>query len=107
GNVGTYFIGALVGAIGIAGFMYTALVILYIPYVIEFVLKARTKFKGISFGKVDNNGRLYWDEFPNSLTHVVMKIGRFKEYQIVLILWLIEAIFAVIAVYLQTTIIVF
>ncbi|TRM97016.1 UDP-N-acetylglucosamine--dolichyl-phosphate N-acetylglucosaminephosphotransferase [Sulfolobus sp. B1] len=107
GNVGTYFIGALVGAIGIAGFMYTALVILYIPYVIEFVLKARTKFKGISFGKVDNNGRLYWDEFPNSLTHVVMKIGRFKEYQIVLILWLIEAIFSVIAVYLQTTIIVF
>ena len=106
GNVGTYFIGALVGAIGIAGFMYTALAILYIPYVIEFILKARTRFKGISFGKIDENGRLYWDQSPQSLTHVVMKIGRFKEYQIVLILWGIEVIFAILAIYFQTTIIV-
>ncbi|MEM0122614.1 MAG: UDP-N-acetylglucosamine--dolichyl-phosphate N-acetylglucosaminephosphotransferase, partial [Saccharolobus sp.] len=92
--------------IGIAGFMYTALAILYIPYVIEFILKARTRFKGISFGKIDENGRLYWDQLPQSLTHVVMKIGRFKEYQIVLILWGIEVIFAILAIYFQTTIIV-
>ncbi|WP_338599545.1 glycosyltransferase 4 family protein [Sulfolobus tengchongensis] len=106
GNIGTYFIGALVGAIGIAGYMYTALAVLYVPYVIEFILKARTRFKGVSFGKVDSLGRLYWDEKPNSLTHIVMKIGHFKEYQVVIILWIIEAIFAIIAVILQTTTIV-
>ncbi|AAK40422.1 UDP-N-acetylglucosamine--dolichyl-phosphate N-acetylglucosaminephosphotransferase [Saccharolobus solfataricus] len=106
GNVGTYFIGALIGAIGIAGFMYTALAILYIPYVVEFILKLRTNFKGVSFGKVDSSGRLYWDEKPHSLTHIVMKMGRFKEYQVVIILWGMEAIFAVIAVILQTTTIV-
>lgn len=103
GNIGTYFIGALIGAIGIAGYMYTALAVLYIPYVIEFILKARTRFKGISFGKVDNEGKLYWDEKPHSLTHVIMKLGRFREYQIVIILWLIETLFAVLAIYLQTT----
>lgn len=106
GNVGTYFIGSVIGSIGIAGYMYTALTVLYIPYVIEFVLKAKTKFKGISFGKINDDGTLYWDEYPNSLTHVIMKLGKFKEYEIVIILWLIEVLFGILAVYLQTTLIV-
>ncbi|EWG08128.1 MAG: glycosyl transferase family protein [Candidatus Aramenus sulfurataquae] len=105
GNIGTYFIGSAIGAIGISGFMLTALAVLYLPYVAEFVLKARTKFKGISFGKVTPEGYLYWDGKPNSLTHVVMKMGHFKEYQVVLILWGLEIAFAVLAVYLQTTVI--
>ena len=105
GNIGTYFIGSVIGSIGISGFMLTALAILYIPYVIEFLLKARTKFKGISFGKISPEGYLYWDEKPNSLTHIIMKLGHFKEYQVVGIIWSIEIIFAVIAIILQTTII--
>jgi UDP-N-acetylglucosamine--dolichyl-phosphate N-acetylglucosaminephosphotransferase len=105
GNVGTYFIGAAIGALGISGYTLTALFFLYLPYVAEFVLKARTKFKGVSFGKVSQDGTLYWDSFPQSLTHVVMKLGRFKEYQVVLILWGIEAVFAVMAYFFQVTII--
>ncbi|MCQ4384948.1 MAG: UDP-N-acetylglucosamine--dolichyl-phosphate N-acetylglucosaminephosphotransferase, partial [Sulfolobales archaeon] len=105
GNVGTYFIGAAIGALGISGYTLTALFFLYLPYVAEFVLKARTKFKGVSFGKVSQDGTLYWDSFPHSLTHVVMKLGRFKEYQVVLILWGIEAVFAVMAYFFQVTII--
>ncbi len=106
GNIGTYFVGSVIGSIGIAGYMYTALFILYLPYVLEFVLKARTKFKGVSFGKVEKDGTLTWDGKPQSLTHIIMKRGRFKEYQIVAIIWLIEVVFAILAVYLQTTIIV-
>ncbi|ARM77098.1 UDP-N-acetylglucosamine--dolichyl-phosphate N-acetylglucosaminephosphotransferase [Acidianus manzaensis] len=106
GNVGTYFVGSVIGSIGISGFMYTALAILYIPYVIEFILKSRTRFKGISFGKINDDNTLYWDQKPNSLTHVVMKLGRFKEYQIVAIIWSIELLFAVLAAYLQTVVIV-
>lgn len=105
GNVGTYFIGSVIGSIGISGYMYTALAVLFMPYVVEFILKARTKFKGISFGKVDVNGYLYWDSFPNSLTHVVMRMGKMKEYQVVAILWGIELMFAILAVVLQTTVI--
>jgi len=105
GNVGTYFIGAAIGALGISGYMLTALFFLYIPYVAEFILKARTKFKGVSFGKASQDGTLYWDSFPHSLTHVVMKLGRFKEYQVVLILWGIEAVFAVMAYFFQVTVI--
>ncbi|MCY0882681.1 MAG: UDP-N-acetylglucosamine--dolichyl-phosphate N-acetylglucosaminephosphotransferase [Acidianus infernus] len=106
GNIGTYFVGSVIGSIGIAGYMYTALAVLYLPYVAEFILKARTRFKGVSFGKVDEDGTLYWNDKPNSLTHIVMKMGRFKEYQVVAILWIIEGIFAILAIYLQTTVIV-
>ena len=105
GNIGTYFIGSVIGSIGIAGYMYTALFFLYIPYAVEFFLKARTKFKGVSFGKVSPEGYLYWDEKPNSLTHVVMKLGKFKEYQVVAILWGIEIIFAILAVFFQETVV--
>jgi UDP-N-acetylglucosamine--dolichyl-phosphate N-acetylglucosaminephosphotransferase len=105
GNIGTYFIGSVIGSIGIAGFMYTALFFLYIPYVFEFILKARTKFKGVSFGKISHEGYLYWDGTPNSLTHVVMKMGKFKEYQVVVILWIIELVFAILAIVFQTTVV--
>ncbi|QIW24854.1 UDP-N-acetylglucosamine--dolichyl-phosphate N-acetylglucosaminephosphotransferase [Sulfolobus sp. S-194] len=105
GNIGTYFIGSVIGSIGIAGYMYTALFFLYIPYAIEFFLKARTKFKGVSFGKISSDGYLYWDDKPNSLTHVVMKLGKFKEYQIVAILWGIELIFAILAIIFQEIVI--
>ncbi|WP_048100281.1 UDP-N-acetylglucosamine--dolichyl-phosphate N-acetylglucosaminephosphotransferase [Candidatus Acidianus copahuensis] len=105
GNIGTYFIGSVIGSIGISGFMFTALAVLYLPYVIEFILKARTRFKGVSFGKIDSDGKLYWDEKPNSLTHIIMKIGKMKEYQIVMIIWVIEILFAILAIILQTTII--
>jgi UDP-N-acetylmuramyl pentapeptide phosphotransferase/UDP-N-acetylglucosamine-1-phosphate transferase len=106
GNVGTYFIGALLGALGISGYMLTALVILYIPYVVEFLLKARTRFKGISFGIPQQDGTLVWSGKPQSLTHVVMKVGRLKEPQVVGLLWVMEALFAVLAVVLQTTVII-
>ncbi|MBB5253373.1 MraY family glycosyltransferase [Sulfurisphaera ohwakuensis] len=105
GNIGTYFIGSVIGSIGIAGYMYTALFFLYIPYAVEFFLKARTKFKGVSFGKISPDGYLYWDGKPNSLTHVVMKLGKFKEYQIVAILWGIELIFAILAIIFQEIVI--
>lgn len=106
GNIGTYFVGSVIGSIGIAGYMYTALFFLYLPYVAEFILKAKTKFNGVSFGKISPGGFLYWNEEPQSLTHIVMKLGKFKEYQIVAILWLIEILFAILAVYFQTTVII-
>jgi len=97
GNIGTYFIGATIGSIGITGFMLSSLFFLYIPYAVEFFLKARTKFKGVCFGKVDS-GYLIWDESPQSLTHIVMKMGKFKEYEIVSILWIVETIFSILAI---------
>ncbi|MEM0175840.1 MAG: UDP-N-acetylglucosamine--dolichyl-phosphate N-acetylglucosaminephosphotransferase [Metallosphaera sp.] len=105
GNIGTYLIGSAIGAIGISGYFLTALAFLFIPYVIEFILKARTKFKGVSFGNVNEDGTLSWTEYPNSITHVIMKMGRFKEYQIVAIIWGIEIIMAILAFIFQITVI--
>lgn len=105
GNIGTYLIGSAIGSIGISGYMLTALAFLYLPYVLEFILKARTRFKGVSFGQVNSDGTLTWNGSPNSLTHVVMKLGRFREYQIVVLIWGIEIVMAVLAVVFQTTVI--
>lgn len=105
GNIGTYLIGSAIGSIGISGYMLTALAFLYFPYVLEFILKARTKFKGVSFGQVNPDGTLTWSGSPNSLTHVVMKLGRFREYQVVAVLWSVEIVMAVLAVIFQTTVI--
>ncbi|AWR99605.1 MraY family glycosyltransferase [Metallosphaera hakonensis] len=105
GNIGTYLVGSAIGSIGISGYMLTALAFLYIPYVIEFVLKAKTGFKGVSFGKVNPDGTLTWYSTPNSLTHVVMKMAKMKEYQIVEVIWAIEIIMAILAYVFQTTII--
>jgi hypothetical protein len=34
-----------------------------------------------------------------------MKMGKFKEYQVVVILWIIELVFAILAIVFQTTVI--
>jgi UDP-N-acetylglucosamine--dolichyl-phosphate N-acetylglucosaminephosphotransferase len=60
------------------------------------LLKARTKFQAESFGKLRKDGTI---EAPrvDSLTHLVMRLGRFTEAQVVSILMLIQAVFCAIA----------
>jgi UDP-N-acetylglucosamine--dolichyl-phosphate N-acetylglucosaminephosphotransferase len=95
GDVGTLVIGGALGASVILGNMEKIGVILIFPYFIELGLKALTKFKGASFGKLRSDGTLEAPAGrPASLTHVAMKLGRFKEGQIALVLVGMELIFA-------------
>ena len=96
GNSGSYFAGTALAAIAIIGNMEKAALIMILPYLIELILKARTKFQAESFGKLMKDGTI---EAPriDSLTHLVMRMGRFREWQIVSILMLIEAVFCAIA----------
>lgn len=99
GDVGTLVIGGALGASVILGNLERVGLILVLPYFAELFLKALTKFKGTSFGKLRPDGTLAPPKgFPQSLTHVVMGIGRFKEGTVVAILVGIEAIFAAIAI---------
>jgi UDP-N-acetylglucosamine--dolichyl-phosphate N-acetylglucosaminephosphotransferase len=96
GNSGSYFAGTAIAAIAIIGNMEKAAVIMILPYFIELLLKARTRFQAESFGKLRKDGTI---EAPrvDSLTHLVMRLGRFTEAQVVSILMLIQAVFCAIA----------
>lgn len=82
----TLIIGAGIAAACIIGNMERIGIMLFGLYFIELVLKARTKMQAQSFGIVQHDGTLKAPEKIGSLTHVVMRMGRFTEQQVVLII---------------------
>lgn len=96
GDVGTLQIGCALATAVVIGNMEKLGIILIIPYLFEFALKASTNFQGQSFGYERSDGTLAAHKV-NSLTHVVMNAGHFTEPQVVLILIAIEAVFGSLA----------
>jgi len=90
----TYLLGGVLACIAILGNMEKAVFIVSIPFLIEFILKARSKFKAQSFGYW-KNGKIYslYGNKVYSLTHLFTRTEKFTEKQIVIFLMLIELIF--------------
>ena len=87
GDTLTYSVGALIATVAILGNMEKIAMILFSLYFIEFIIKARKKFKGECFGEPMKNGTLSVPrEGVESLTHLMIKIGFNKEEHIVLAL---------------------
>jgi len=88
----TYLTGAMVASVAIIGNFEKFAVFCFIPWIIEFFIKARHKFKKQSYGQIKKDGTL---KSPGnkiySLTHVPMKFG-LKENQVVLTLIIFEVI---------------
>ena len=100
GDVGTLTIGAVVACAVIVGNYETAGVIIIIPYVVDFLIKAKSRFP-YSFG-VCREGKLYCpDSGPVGLAQLIMKVcGGISERNLVLVLMGIEAVFGVVAILL-------
>ena len=100
GDVGTLSIGAIIAAVVIMGNFEIAGVILLIPYVIDFLIKAKNRFP-YSFG-VYRGGKLYCPEGgPVGLGQLIMKLcGGISERNLVLVLMGIEAVCGVVAILL-------
>jgi len=98
GDVGTLSIGAIIGAVVIMGNFEIAGAILLIPYLIDFVIKAKNHFP-YSFG-VYKEGKLYCpDNGPMGLGQFIMKVsGGISERNLVLVLMGIEVVFGIIAI---------
>lgn len=94
GDVGTLLIGGALGAAVILGNMEKVGLILAAPYFLEFGLKAMTRLKGRCFGKLRRDGTLEAPKRAESITHLVMKAGRFREWQVSAIIIGIEVLFA-------------
>jgi len=69
----TYSIGAFIGALAVLGNAEKAFAILFIPYVLDFILKARSKFKAETFAKAnpDNSLELLYEKLYSTM-HVVL-----------------------------------
>ena len=100
GDTGTLSLGAIVATAVILGNFETAGVIIIIPYVLDFLLKAPHRFPK-TFG-IYKNGKLYCPgSRPAGLAQLVMKLcGGITERKLVLTIIGIEAVCAVIAVLL-------
>lgn len=100
GDVGTLSIGAIIAAAVIMGNFEIAGVILLVPYVIDFLIKAKNRFP-YSFG-VYRGGKLYCPGGgPVGLGQLIMKVcGGISERNLVLLLMVIEAACGVMAILL-------
>jgi UDP-N-acetylglucosamine--dolichyl-phosphate N-acetylglucosaminephosphotransferase len=98
GDVGTLSIGAIIAAAVIMGNFEIAGAILLIPYIIDFLIKAKNHFP-YSFGEY-KDGKLYCPEGgPVGLGQLIMKAcGGISERNLVLVLIGIEAVLGVVAI---------
>jgi UDP-N-acetylglucosamine--dolichyl-phosphate N-acetylglucosaminephosphotransferase len=97
GNIVTYLIGASIAAIVIIANIEKAGIILLLPQIIEFFLKALSKFHAENYG-TPVKGRLTYSGSTRSLTHLLMKAFKPTEPQLVLMLWGIQILAGLLAV---------
>jgi UDP-N-acetylglucosamine--dolichyl-phosphate N-acetylglucosaminephosphotransferase len=99
GDSFTYAVGtAMVSAI-ILGNMESFGLIVFFPWVIEFFLHLRRKFKVTDLGKLRKDGTFEppYGRKIYSWTHVIMNLKRCKEWEVSLYMWLICCGFVVLA----------
>jgi UDP-N-acetylglucosamine--dolichyl-phosphate N-acetylglucosaminephosphotransferase len=93
GDSMTLFAGATIASAAIVATptMKTVSAILFLPMIAEFILKLRGGFGSENFGSPDAGGRLHYRGRIESLTHLVMSYRPLKEWQVVAVLWGVEA----------------
>ncbi len=103
GNTLTYVIGALIGCFAILGNMEKPAVILFLPFIIEGILKAFSKFKAWNFGvpNKDDSLELRYKKIY-SLTHLAIWVlkkvkpsHKVYEKDVVALLLIIEALLGI------------
>ena len=95
GDSMTLFTGAALAAAAIMSHQKTYGAILFLPFIAEFILKAKGRFRGENYGTLNGDFGLTYDGPTESLSHALMKWRRLTESQIVVILWGLEAIVSV------------
>lgn len=94
----TYLLGSIVAAGVIVGNMERVGIIMMFPFIIEFFLKLRVKFKATCLGKLRKDGKLDppYGRKIYSWTHIVMNLKPLTEKQVTIILILIQVCFTII-----------
>jgi UDP-N-acetylglucosamine--dolichyl-phosphate N-acetylglucosaminephosphotransferase len=92
GDTLMFFQGATIGCAAILGNMKTLAAILYLPLLVEFILKARGGFPAKNHGNIMDDGTLTYDGKVHSLSHLLMKYLKVTEKRLVALLWMLEGI---------------
>ncbi|MFH0832027.1 MAG: hypothetical protein V1886_04160 [archaeon] len=92
----TYLLGGVIACIAVLGNIERAAIIISIPFVIEFFLKARSRFKAQTFG-YEKNGKIHSRHREiYSIPHLFTRTGKFNEQQISFFMMLIELFFCIV-----------
>lgn len=97
GDTLTLFVGAALASAAMIGKVEFWGALLFVPHVLEFVLKARGGFRAQNFAKRstargDRPPLLHFEGRTESLTHVVLKRGAFTEPVVVAAFWAMQAV---------------
>lgn len=97
----TYSVGALIGIVAIFAHVEYLLLILFLPYGIEFFLKLRGKLQKESFAKLRKDGSLYVNDIYG-IEHIAVRLlGKFTkkvhERDVVFLIWTFQIILCIIA----------
>jgi UDP-N-acetylglucosamine--dolichyl-phosphate N-acetylglucosaminephosphotransferase len=94
----TYLLGSMVAAGVIVGNMERSGILVMSPFIIEFFLKLRVKFKATCLGKLREDGKLIppYGKKIYSWTHLLMNLRSMTEKQVTIALILIQIGFTVI-----------
>lgn len=93
----TYLLGSMVAAGVIVGNMERSGILIMSPFIIEFFLKLRSKFKASCLGKLRNDGKLDppYGRRIYSWTHIVMNLRPLTEKQVTILLILVQLGFTI------------
>jgi len=105
GDIMTYSIGALIASMAILGNFEKVAVVVFIPYILEVILKLRGGLKKHSFGIPDKKGNLKMPyEKVYGLEHfailVLNKFGRATEKKVTYFIHIIQIVFILIAFFM-------
>lgn len=96
GDTFTLFSGAAIGIAAILSGLITPGIIMFTPMIIEFFLKFRGSFKAENFAHPDKDGYLTnKNDKIESLTHILVKHFKLKEWQLVSMIWIFEIILCI------------
>lgn len=86
-----YTIGAVCVCVTVIGNMERFAILCFVPWIIEAILKAKSKFQAESYGVLQEDGTVKpLTGGIGSLTHLAMSLGRFTEPQIASMLIIVE-----------------
>jgi UDP-N-acetylglucosamine--dolichyl-phosphate N-acetylglucosaminephosphotransferase len=99
GDSFTYGFGAIFVAAVVIGNMEAFGVIIFIPFIIEFILHLRRKFKVTDLGKLKGDGTFDppYGKKIYSWTHLFMNLKRCREWEVSLYMWIVEIGFVALA----------
>ncbi len=97
GDSFTYLVGAALVGDMIVGGMEGFGIIIFIPWIIEFFLHLRRKFKVTDLGIIQKDGTMKapYGRKIYSWTHIIMNLKKCKEWEVSLYMWVVEALFIV------------